>query len=103
MLTVGDSFTFGDQVHNFQTWPACFAQKTGFEVWNGGVGGYGAAQSLLRAEQTVANHGPFGTLIWSIMVGPDFRRDRLMVRSNFPKPHMVTVEGKTMMVPARGF
>ena len=103
VLTVGDSFTFGDQVHNSQTWPACVARKTGHEVWNGGVGGYGAAQALLRAEQAVANHGPFDTLIWSITVGPDFRRDRLMVRSNFSKPYIATVEGKTMVVPPEGF
>ena len=103
VLTVGDSFTFGDQVHNSQTWPACFARKTGLDVWNGGVGGYGAAQALLRAEQAVANQGPFDTLIWSITVGPDFRRDRLMVRSNFSKLHIATVEGKTMVVPPEGF
>ncbi|GJL60507.1 MAG: hypothetical protein NPIRA03_33640 [Nitrospirales bacterium] len=103
VLTVGDSFTFGDQVHNSQTWPACVEQKTGDEVWNGGVGGFGAAQALLRAEQAVANHGPFDTLIWSITVGPDFRRDRLMVRSNFSKPYIARVEEKTIMVPPAGF
>lgn len=103
VLTVGDSFTFGDQVHNSQTWPACFARKTGLEVWNGGVGGYGAAQALMRAEQAVVNHGPFNTLIWSITVGPDFRRDQLMVRSNLSKPYIARVDEKTMMVPPEDF
>ncbi|WNM60294.1 SGNH/GDSL hydrolase family protein [Candidatus Nitrospira neomarina] len=103
VLTVGDSFTFGDQVHNSQTWPACFANKTGHEVWNGGVGGYGAAQALLRAEQAIANHGPFDTLIWSITVGSDFNRVRLKVRSNFSKPYIATVDGKPMIVPPGRF
>ncbi|HNP62259.1 MAG TPA: hypothetical protein PKM72_15535, partial [Nitrospirales bacterium] len=103
VLTVGDSFTFGDQVNNSQTWPACLAQKTGHKVLNGGVGGYGVLQSVLRAEQEVAKHGPFDTIIWSITVGADSRRARLMVRSNFPKPHIATVEGKTRMVPPMDF
>jgi len=99
ILTVGDSFTFGDQVKNSETWPACLAQKTGLDVWNGGVFGYGAAQAVLRAEQEVVRHGPFDTIIWSITVISDFFRDQLKVRSNFPKPHVVTVEEGTKVMP----
>ncbi|MEO6201827.1 MAG: hypothetical protein ABIU05_03615 [Nitrospirales bacterium] len=103
LLAVGDSFTFGDQVKNSDTWPACIAQQTRLDVWNGGVFGYGAAQAVLRAEQTIANHGPFDIIIWSITVASDFKRDQLRVRSNFPKPHIASVEGETMMVPTGYF
>src|SRR5262249_36309535 len=49
VLVVGDSFTFGDQVSNSETWPACLERKLNRGVDNGGVMGFGAAQSLLRA------------------------------------------------------
>ena len=49
ILVVGDSFTFGDQVSNHETWPACLERKLGLGVDNAGVFGYGAAQSLKRA------------------------------------------------------
>jgi hypothetical protein len=50
VLVVGDSFTFGDEVSNSETWPACLERKLNRGVDNGGVFGYGAAQSLLRAS-----------------------------------------------------
>ena len=49
ILTVGDSFTFGDQVSNNQTWPSCLEnifKKSG----QCGVFGYGAA-SLLKGHK----------------------------------------------------
>lgn len=48
ILTVGDSFTFGSQVSNYQTWPACLERKLKRGVENYGVSGYGGAQSLER-------------------------------------------------------
>jgi hypothetical protein len=41
ILAVGDSFTFGDQVANDETWPACLERKLKKGVANGGVSGYG--------------------------------------------------------------
>lgn len=99
LLTVGDSFTFGDQVKNSDTWPACIAQHTRLDVWNGGVFGYGAAQAILRAEREAAIHEPFDIIVWAITVDSDFDRDQLSVRSSFPKPYIATVEGETMAVP----
>lgn len=63
MLAVGDSFTFGDQVKNSDTWPACIARQIPLDFWNGGVFGYGPAQSILRAERAVAIHGTFDIII----------------------------------------
>jgi hypothetical protein len=50
VLVVGDSFTFGSQVSDNETWPACLERKLNRGVDNGGVSDYGAAQSLLRAS-----------------------------------------------------
>ena len=50
ILIVGDSFAFGDQVSNNQTLPSCIERKLKVKTDNGGVGGYGAAQSILRAK-----------------------------------------------------
>jgi hypothetical protein len=49
VLVVGDSFTFGDQVSDDETWPACLEATLHRGVDNGGVFGYGAAQALRRA------------------------------------------------------
>ncbi|MGE3172424.1 MAG: hypothetical protein AB7O97_07330 [Planctomycetota bacterium] len=50
VVAVGDSFTFGDQVDDRDTWPACLERRLGQPVRNGGVFGYSMAQSVLRAE-----------------------------------------------------
>ena len=50
IATVGDSFTFGDQVDDDATWPAQLEAVTGRPVVNGGVFGYSLTQAVLRAE-----------------------------------------------------
>ncbi len=50
IATVGDSFTFGDQVDDDATWPAQLEVATGRPVKNGGVFGYSLTQAVLRAE-----------------------------------------------------
>jgi len=51
VATVGDSFTFGDQVDDDATWPAWLERLATRPVKNGGVFGYSLAQAVLRAEQ----------------------------------------------------
>lgn len=49
IVTVGDSFTHGDEVANDQTWQYHLeSQADGLEMLNLGVGGYGTDQALLR-------------------------------------------------------
>jgi hypothetical protein len=64
---VGDSFTFGDQVSNHETWPACLERKTGTGVANAGVFGYGGAQSVLRARLETGRR-TYGLVILSVLV-----------------------------------
>src|SRR5471032_2204184 len=59
ILAVGDSFTYGDEVRDQESWPAQLQRITGRHVLNGGVTGYGFDQIVLRAEQLAAVHKPF--------------------------------------------
>lgn len=91
ILVVGDSMTFGDQVSNSETWPSCLERSLNRRVDNGGVFGYGAAQSLRRAIlESKKNH--YSTIILSVLIADDFKRDSLKYRSGFPKPALI-VEG----------
>ena len=54
ILALGDSFTFGDEVDDADTWPAQLEARLGRPVLNGGVFGYGLDQMVLRAEQLLA-------------------------------------------------
>lgn len=50
IIAVGDSFTFGDQVSDDESWPAHLSRRLDCRVWNGGVFGYSLTQAALRAE-----------------------------------------------------
>jgi hypothetical protein len=66
VLAVGDSFTFGDQVNDLETWPAALQRRIGRRVSNGGVFGYGVDQMVLRAEALLASGG-YETLVVSFI------------------------------------
>jgi hypothetical protein len=51
MLAAGDSFTEGWEVKDHESWPAVVEKLTSVPVVNAGIGGYGADQTILRAEQ----------------------------------------------------
>jgi len=53
VLAIGDSFTFGDEVADAQTWPAHLERLSGRPVLNAGVFGYGVDQMVLRARKLV--------------------------------------------------
>ena len=90
ILTVGDSFTFGDQVSDKDTWQSCLNnKKSRYFFINGGVGGYGILQSILRAEELSRNNKKnISGIILSVLVGSDAGRDKLDFRSGFPKPSL---------------
>jgi hypothetical protein len=91
VLVVGDSFTFGYQVSDNKTWPACLERKLGRGVDNGGVAGYGTAQALRRASLKLAEKS-YTTLVLSTLVAAvdgDFQRDRLIYHSGSPKPAVI--------------
>ena len=66
VLAVGDSFTFGDEVDDRDTWPAHLERILERPVLNGGVFGYGFDQIVLRAERLLERF-PARVLIVSLI------------------------------------
>lgn len=90
-LTIGDSFTFGDQVNDTETWPSCVEKRTNRKTLNAGVFGYGAAQAIRRAS-LILREKEVDTVILSVLINDDFHRDRLVFRSGFPVPAVIQGE-----------
>jgi hypothetical protein len=97
-LAVGDSFTFGDQVSNSETWVACLEKKMALPIYNAGVPGYGAAQSLLRVQDKYSTK-KYDYLFFSILVGSDLSRDQLSYRYGLAKPALVKSNGSLIWLP----
>ena len=93
ILAVGDSFTFGSQVNNNETWPSCLEKELKLSVANAGVAGYGAAQSIRRAAMEVKDK-KFDTIILSMLLGEDYERDQYIFRWGFPKPTVIKKNNK---------
>ncbi|MEO0393030.1 MAG: hypothetical protein AAF213_07270 [Pseudomonadota bacterium] len=85
ILAMGDSFTFGDEVGDGDTWPAHLSTLTNKTVVNGGVFGYGLDQVLLRTEQLVPALEP-EIVVMSVLYG-DMRRSQLAQRTGVEKPY----------------
>ena len=92
VLAIGDSFTFGDQVGDHQSWPAALERHLGLPVLNGGVCGYGIGQSVRRAEILVDKFRP-GILILG-MIPTDIDRTRASRFYGRPKPYFVLENGR---------
>ena len=58
VLAVGDSFTFGDEVEDGETWAAHLEEILNRRVLNAGVGAYGIDQAVLRAELLLDEYHP---------------------------------------------
>jgi hypothetical protein len=85
ILAVGDSYTFGDQVADSDTWPAQLDQLSGKRVVNGGVDGYGVDQTFLRAQRLL-NRYRFSAVIFSF-IPDDLRRSQMSVMFATAKPY----------------
>lgn len=95
ILAVGDSFTFGDEVSDNETWPAILERLTKKKVINGGVFGYGLDQTYLRAEQLIDIYHP-DTLIVSF-IHDDIERCQLSERSSVGKPYFDINQGELVL------
>jgi len=92
ILAVGDSYTFGDQAADSETWPAQLDQLSGKRVVNGGVDGYGVDQIFLRA-QGLLNRYRFSTVIFSF-IPDDIRRSQMSVMFATAKPYFDVKNGQ---------
>lgn len=85
ILAVGDSFTFGDQVSDHETWPANLEKLTGIRTLNAGVFGYGVDQIYLRMKSLAIKYKP--TIIVFSFIPSDVSRCELSERTSVAKPY----------------
>lgn len=97
ILAVGDSFTAGSEVDDWESWPAYLEKLTNTPVVNGGVGGYGTDQILSRAEELLPIVKPK-----TLVVG--FLQDDILrsaySRYGWPKPYYDVKDGELIFHPA---
>lgn len=97
VLVFGDSFTFGDEVSDEETYAHFLEQLLpGVEVVNLGVHGYGHDQMLLYLREVGARYQPDVVLLG--FVADDMERNLLGFR-DFAKPHF---EARTTGLELRG-
>lgn len=84
VLAVGDSFTFGDQVHDWESWPAYLSRLLGVNVVNGGMVGYGLGQIYLRAKMWLKKNNADALIVG--IIPDDIDRTGLIARTGIPKP-----------------
>lgn len=91
VLAVGDSFTAGSGVADWESWPAQLEQLINQPVHNAAAGAWGVDQMVLRAEQLVPELHP-KVLIVSIL-GQDSLRNNFEIYGGGYKPYFVIENG----------
>ncbi len=87
ILAVGDSFTFGEEVSDGETWPADLQRLTGRRVLNAGVSGYGFDQIVLRTEALAPLYRPEAIVV--AFIADDIRRTEMRRLWSADKPYFV--------------
>ena len=87
ILAIGDSFRQGSEVTNTETWPAHLETLLSEKVYNGGVGGYGTDQIILRGEKLFDILKPRIVIIG--FIANDIERVDMRIARGYPKPFFV--------------
>jgi len=95
ILAVGDSYTYGEEVKDAETWPAHLQQLTGRRVLNAGVAGYGFDQIVLRAEKLVPALSPSAVVV--SFIADDLRRAESARLWSADKPYFDIDGGKLVL------
>ncbi|MGH7786335.1 MAG: SGNH/GDSL hydrolase family protein [Candidatus Binatia bacterium] len=85
ILVVGDSFAFGDEVDDAQSWPAHLERALDRRVINAAVPGFGLDQAVLRAEQLAPIYRPAVIVVG--VIPHDVLRCGMSYWSGNPKPY----------------
>lgn len=96
IVTVGDSFTFGDQVSDAESWPAQLQEFSGARVINGGVFGYGIDQSYLRMLRLAEQFHP-DIIVYSFILD-DINRAEMSERTAVAKPYFDIAENGDLVL-----
>jgi lysophospholipase L1-like esterase len=95
VLAVGDSYTYGEDVGDTETWPAQLQRLTGCSVLNGGVSGYGIDQIVLRAERLAEKHKP--SVIVVSFIADDIQRAEMRRMWWHDKPWFAIEDGQLVL------
>lgn len=93
ILAAGDSFTYGAEVDDADTWPVALQTILGQPVVNAGANGYGIDQAVLRAEKVASTLRPGAIVI--AFIHDDLRRAELSRVWGADKPYF-DVAGETL-------
>ncbi len=85
LLAVGDSYTYGEEVGDSETWPAHLERALGRSVLNGGVSSYGFDQIVLRAELLATERKP--AMIAVAFIADDIHRTEMRRMWGAEKPY----------------
>jgi hypothetical protein len=85
ILAVGDSYTYGEEVGDNETWPAHLQRLANHRVLNAGVSGYGFDQTVLRAEQLASARRPSAIVVG--FIPDDIRRTEMSRQWGAEKPY----------------
>jgi lysophospholipase L1-like esterase len=95
ILAAGDSFTYGAEVDDADTWPVALQSILGQPVVNAGVNGYGIDQIVLRAEKVARTLHP-GTIVVAF-IDDDLRRAELSRVWGANKPYF-DIAGESLIL-----
>ncbi len=92
LLATGDSYTFGEEMNDDETWPACLERELRVPVLNGGVSAYGFDQTVLRTERLLAERRVRGVIV--SLIHDDLRRCQCSMLSGWPKSYFDVRDGR---------
>ena len=95
ILTVGDSYTVGNEVPDSATWPAQLGRLLDVPVLNGGVFAYGVDQAFLRATILFEAHNP--TWVVFAFIKDDVNRTQFSYYSAW-KPYYEFDRGELLLL-----
>lgn len=84
ILAVGDSFTVGSEVKDYESWPAQLELMLKNSVLNAGVGGYGSDQIILRTTELLDKVNPKHVIL--SFLNDDILRVKYTIFTH-PKPY----------------
>jgi hypothetical protein len=95
ILVVGDSFTFGTDVNNEESWPAILERLSGRAVLNAATAGWATDQIVLHAEEMLDRVHP--TVVIVSFFWHDILRAEYETFSGANKPYFTVRDGELVL------
>ena len=100
VLVTGDSFAYGDEIADAETWPTMLQALLHRQTLNAGVVGYGLDQIVLRTEQQAAVAAPalVPAAIVASFIADDLRRNEYSHAWGKEKPYFTLAPDGTLVL-----